>query len=49
MKISHHDCSDQNDHGYQYFHGIVKCTGDVQKVPTHKSLQFLYKKNQQIK
>ncbi len=24
MKISYHDYSDQNDQGYQYYHGIVK-------------------------
>ncbi len=24
MKISYQDYSDQNDHGYQYYHGIVK-------------------------
>ncbi len=24
MNISSHDYSDQNDHGYQYYHGIVK-------------------------
>ncbi len=23
MKISYHDYSDQNDHGYQYYHGVV--------------------------
>ncbi len=24
MKIYYHDYSDQNYHGYQYYHGIVK-------------------------
>ncbi len=24
MKISYHDYSDQNDHGYQYYHGIAQ-------------------------
>ncbi len=45
MKMSYHDHSDQNNHG------IVKCAGDVQEVPTHKSLQVLDKKiiKQQIK
>ncbi len=45
MKISYHDYSDQNYHGYQYYHGIVKSAGDVQKVPTHKLIpQVLYLK-----
>ncbi len=42
MKISYHDHSDQNDHGYQYYHVLLKCAGDVQKAPTHNSLQVLY-------
>uniref|UniRef100_A0A9J7ZT09 Beta/gamma crystallin 'Greek key' domain-containing protein n=2 Tax=Cyprinus carpio TaxID=7962 RepID=A0A9J7ZT09_CYPCA len=25
MKISYHDNSDQNYHGYQYYHGIIMC------------------------
>ncbi len=54
MKISYHDYSDQNYHGYQYY-GITvlfKCAGDFQKVLAHKSLyQVLYLKinKQQIK
>ncbi len=42
MNISYHGFSDQNDHGYQYYYGTVllKCAGDVQKVPTHKSTKF---------
>ncbi len=52
MNISYHDYSDQNDHVISIITVLLKCAGDVQKVPTHKSLhQVLYLKinKQQIK
>ncbi len=46
--FSNHDYSDQNYHCYQYYHGIVKMCGKVQKVQIGKSLPSLIFKNQQI-
>ncbi len=43
MKISYHDYSDQNDHVISIITVLLKCAGDVQKVPTPS---FIFKNQQ---
>ncbi len=40
MKISHHDYSDQNYHGYQYYHGRAVRYDDIYRMDEIKSLSF---------
>ncbi len=52
MNIYFHDYSDHNDHLISIITVLLICAGDVQKVPTNKSLPsfiFLQINKQQIK
>ncbi len=42
MNISYHDYRDQNVNFISIITVLFKCAEDVQKVPTHKSLQVLF-------
>ncbi len=44
MDISYHDYSDQNDHGYQYYHGLVKMCWRLELggIPVHTEYRCLF-------
>lgn len=41
MKIQYHNYSDENDHGYQYHHGIVNMCLNAYNVEKYKLKSFI--------